>query len=96
MHREIILKNPGEKLVKIELDIEDKKITNVCISGDFFFYPEGSMKDLESAILGPIRNVCERIREFFMVNNIEMLGISEDTIIMGIEGALKEKHEEQR
>jgi len=96
MHREIILKNPGEKLVKIELDIEDEKIISVCISGDFFFYPEGSIKNLESAILGPIRNVSERIKEFFKTNNIEMLGISEDTIIKGIEGALKEKHEEQR
>lgn len=40
------------KLVKISLDYSDNKINSISITGDFFIYPEDTIKKLESDLIG--------------------------------------------
>ncbi len=42
----------GGKLVAIEVEAKDGKITFVRISGDFFLHPEGAIRPLENAAIG--------------------------------------------
>jgi len=45
-------KVPGGKLVAIELDVADEKLSNVAISGDFFLEPDEAIITLNKAIEG--------------------------------------------
>lgn len=86
----VVLKNPGEKLVHIDIDFEKSTISWIHISGDFFLYPEEAIGDIEQALLGlPVdpqlieQNICTLIKN----NDIEMVGISVSTILQGIQEA---------
>ncbi|MBS7657259.1 hypothetical protein KEJ33_04980 [Candidatus Bathyarchaeota archaeon] len=46
------LKVEGGKLIKVQLEIEDKKIKKVKITGDFFLHPEELIDDMEKAVAG--------------------------------------------
>ena len=39
-------------LIRVRLDIEDRTIKTLQISGDFFMYPDDTLWDLESFLLG--------------------------------------------
>jgi len=42
----------GGKLVVVDLDSNDGKITNVSLNGDFFLEPDEALEDLNAAVLG--------------------------------------------
>lgn len=86
----VVLKNPGEKLVHIDIDFEKSTISCIHISGDFFIYPEEAIGAIEQALLGlPVvpqlieQNMCTLIQN----NDIELVGISVSTIVQGIQEA---------
>ncbi len=39
-------------MIKVELELEDDKISEISISGDFFMYPEDALEKLESLLVG--------------------------------------------
>lgn len=47
-----VYKIPDGKLVKIELEFDNKKILGLKIFGDFFVYPEEGIEKVENALLG--------------------------------------------
>jgi lipoate-protein ligase A len=47
----IVYKVPDGKLVRIEMDYDDK-IVNISISGDFFMHPEDAIEKIEDALIG--------------------------------------------
>lgn len=86
----VALKNPGEKLVHIDVDFEKNIISFIHISGDFFIYPEEAIGDMEQALLGlPVDpNIIEQnLLTLIQKNTIEMVGISVSTIVQGIQEA---------
>lgn len=48
MHGEY--KTPGGKLVMVDFDVEDGKLANVVVSGDFFLYPEEALDSISEAL----------------------------------------------
>lgn len=83
----VVLKNPGEKLVHIDVEFAGKTIASVHISGDFFIYPEEAIGDIEQLLLTlpPDQQFIEqKIAELVKNKNIEMAGISASTIAQGI------------
>ncbi|MBO9353704.1 biotin--protein ligase [Bordetella petrii] len=50
MHGEY--KVPGGKLVVIDLDVENGKLANVCLSGDFFLEPPEALESINRALCG--------------------------------------------
>lgn len=83
----VVLKNPGEKLVHIDVEITGNLIASVHISGDFFIHPEEAIIDIEQHLLTlpPDQQFIEqKIAELVKNKNIEMVGISASTIAQGI------------
>jgi len=84
------LKVPGGKLVRVELDVEDGRLRDVKITGDFFLYPEEAIEGLESALRGLSVDsdfeavVTQRLREL----GAELLGAAPSDIAAAIRRAL--------
>jgi len=50
MHGEY--KTPGGKLVVVDFDVEDGRLRNVMVTGDFFLYPEETLDRINAALEG--------------------------------------------
>jgi lipoate-protein ligase A len=50
MHGEY--KTPGGKLVAVDFEHRDGRLTNVMVSGDFFLYPEEAIGEITGALEG--------------------------------------------
>ncbi|MEM3014217.1 MAG: lipoate protein ligase C-terminal domain-containing protein [Candidatus Bathyarchaeia archaeon] len=73
------LKVEGGKLIKVQLEIENKKIKKVKITGDFFLHPEELIDDMEKAVAGAMLDekvIADRIKEFILKNKAVLLGAS--------------------
>lgn len=98
MHGEF--KTPGGKLVVVDFDIQDGRLSNVMISGDFFLYPEDALPALSGALEGADRTLdagalAERIRLGFPPG-AELLGTSPEAIATAIERGLAEFEKQGR
>lgn len=92
--KKAILKNPGEKLLRVTVYTDGDRIGNVRLAGDFFIYPEETILDLESclATLQPEpRAIIEAVERVIHHKNIQMVGISPATIAEGVCRAMEEK-----
>ena len=45
-------KVPGGKLVAVEVDVSDGRLSDVSISGDFFLEPDDALEDINAALTG--------------------------------------------
>jgi lipoate-protein ligase A len=98
MHGEF--KTPGGKLVVVDFDVQDGRLTNVMISGDFFLYPEDALPALSGALEGVDRMLggdalAERIRLGFPPG-AELLGTSPEAIATAVERGLVDSEEQGR
>lgn len=69
----------GGKLVKIQLDKKEGKISMIKIMGDFFMHPEELIDSLEKSLIGCALNeseIAEAIKNFIKINNVTLLGVS--------------------
>ena len=75
---EIIHKVEGG-LLRIDLELEGSNIKNIMISGDFFFFPEEKLEELEKELIGKnLEEVKNIVEEFYKRNNIEASITPED------------------
>lgn len=84
---QVALKNPGEKLVRIDVEFEENKITYIHISGDFFIYPEEAIQKIEKTLMElPVdeKQIEETINRLVTIEAIELVGISPETVAQGI------------
>ncbi len=69
-------KAPGG-LLRAVAEVREGVVTTVSISGDFFFYPEGRLEDLEAALIGvPLEEVEQAVERFYAENRIESPGVT--------------------
>lgn len=52
VHKEVLKKIKGGKMIKIEVELDKGRIANVVISGDFFAYPLGAIENIERSLKG--------------------------------------------
>lgn len=63
-------------LIKTRIELENEKIKNVKIFGDFFFYPEDKLFELEKELIGKNKNeILDIIEKFYKKNGIESPGV---------------------
>ena len=77
------LKAPGEKLIRIRLELEAHEVREAAISGDFFIHPEESVSILEEALLvlpGTQEELLKRLRGVVELGGLELVGISAESI----------------
>lgn len=85
-------KTPGGKLVQVDFDLEDERLVNVVVSGDFFLYPEEAINAITAAIDGSPANLSREERVVAIAAaipaGVEWLGSSPDALATAIERAL--------
>lgn len=55
-------------VIKVELKLEDDKISKISISGDFFMYPEDALEKLEGSLIGVKADkeiLLTKVKEFY-------------------------------
>lgn len=98
MHGEY--KTPGGKLVVVDLDVADGKLTNVMVSGDFFLYPDDAFPALTGALDGlsvdlSESEIAEQVR-MTLPRDAELLGSSPEAIAAAVRRALAAGEEADR
>lgn len=61
------------KLIKVELDVANNKISSIRITGDFFMYPEEAIRKLENELINSDLEesmLLDTIEKFFKHENI--------------------------
>jgi len=92
--KKAILKNPGEKLLRVTVYPDGERIGDIQLAGDFFIYPEETIFDIQSCLvtLKPEpRAIIEAVEQVVHHKNIQMVGISPATIAEGVCRAMEEK-----
>ena len=77
-------KVPGGKLLSVEFKVENGKLRDVVISGDFFMVPEEEVFRLERMLEGVDAErgvVSGIIRDFFSSGRVSVLGFSPEDLI---------------
>ena len=82
MHGEY--KTPSGKLVVVDFEVEDGKLSNVVVSGDFFLEPPEALADIVRALEGIQTDLGEEgfagcIRDA-LGEDVEMVGFSPEAI----------------
>ena len=81
------------KRVKIEVEC-DGFIKKIKRTGDFFLYPEDVLETIEKSILGLRKDagkdeIASSIHEIVEANDVQMIGISTESLAQVIKEALK-------
>jgi lipoate---protein ligase len=75
-------KAPGG-LIRADYEVKEKQFSDVCLSGDFFCFPEEAITWLESRLEGrPIQDVRPLLTAFYSERDIETPGIGIDDWMM--------------
>ena len=90
MHGEY--KTPGGKLIAVDFEVEDGRLRDVRVTGDFFLYPEEALADLTGALDGlsidlAESEIAEQVRAA-MPRDAELLGSSPEAIGAAVRRAL--------
>jgi hypothetical protein len=98
MHGEY--KTPGGKLVVVDLEVQDAKLANVMVSGDFFLYPDDAFPTLTAALEGleadlTESEIAEKVR-MALPRDAELLGSSPEAIAAAVRRALAAGKEADR
>ena len=89
MQSKSVYKVPNGKLLKIFLEYNEKNnsIENICITGDFFAYPEEAIELIENELLNTLLDrdcLLEKINLIIKQNNIEFIGLNAEGLTEGI------------
>ncbi len=81
------------KLVKVEVEY-DEFVRKIKITGDFFLHPEDVLEKIEKSILGLRKDtgteeITSKIHEIAKANDVQMIGISPESLALVIREALK-------
>ncbi len=85
---------PGGKRVRVHLELEGGAVMVAEISGDFFLYPEDSLKALEDALVGLSASTTEGsvlalVEHIFASHNITSFGFTPHDLARTIWEALR-------
>ena len=87
-------KTPGGKLVRVDFDVDDNRLRNVVVSGDFFLYPEEVIDDIRAALEGVSADLTETDLAITVAAAIpagtEWLGSSPNALASAVRRAISE------
>ncbi len=94
MQSKSVYKVPNGKLLKIFIDYNEKNnsINKICITGDFFAYPEESIEFLENGLENTLlkkETLLSKIESIIEKKNIEFIGLNSEGLVEGIFRCLK-------
>jgi len=78
--RQRMRKAPGG-LIRADLEVRGNVLTGVSLSGDFFFYPEAKLVDLEEALTGAaVEDALRVVSRFYEQHDIESPGVTPEDL----------------
>ncbi|MFD1504616.1 lipoate--protein ligase family protein [Georgenia yuyongxinii] len=90
MHGEY--KVPGGKLVAVDVDVEDGRLRNPRVSGDFFLEPDSALEDINAALAGmPAEATAEQLAGAITAaidHTVSMVGFSAEAVGIAVRRAL--------
>ncbi len=93
MHGEY--KTPGGKLVVVDLEIADRRLRQVVVSGDFFLEPAEALSQITESVEGLPADaseveIAEQIRSS-IAEGVEMIGFSPEAVARAVKRAVDER-----
>lgn len=90
MHGEY--KAPGGKLVIADFEVENGKLANVSINGDFFLEPPEALEDISRSLEGAgagddEEKLAGRVRNS-LGENVEMVGFDAESVAIAVKRGL--------
>jgi len=79
-------KVPEGKLLKVKVDVFNKKIKSIEILGDFFAHPEECIKKIEDQLYGldvPFeeKKIVSCLTDYIKRNDFQLIGIDPESIV---------------
>jgi lipoate-protein ligase A len=91
MHGEY--KMPGGKLVVVDLDVRERRLLNVEVSGDFFLEPDSALDTINAALEGQPADADEGALaaavQKALGDGVSMYGVSPEAIEVAVRRALQ-------
>ncbi len=85
--RKAVMKEKGEKLLRLSLDVEENLIRAARLSGDFFIHPEEGAGAIEERLAGlPLDEaaILAAVRAVVAECSLELIGLSPETIARAV------------
>ena len=85
-------KIPNGKLVAIDFELSNGKVSSMKITGDFFLHPEESIEIIEGTFLGVSKDISDAellVRLNRAVQKMELIGVSVDDLVRMFKKAVK-------
>ncbi len=85
-------KVPGGKLVAVDLEVADGRLTDVSVSGDFFLEPDDALDDLNAALTGmPVDAGVEQLAAAVtgaLADDVSLIGFTAESVGVAVRRAL--------
>lgn len=82
-----VLKVPGGKLVKVEVEHDWKSVARARITGDFFVHPEEALESLEESLRGcklDENEMVERLDEKISAIDAQLIGFTSKDVATAV------------
>ena len=79
-------KEKGGKLVQVRVEVDEDKVKNVKITGDFFLHPEEVLEEIEESFVGvrvfeEEKTILERLRRVIEEREAILVGFSAEGLV---------------
>lgn len=85
-------KVPGGKLVAVDLEVADGRISRAAVSGDFFLEPDTALESIDGALLGMPEDATvarlTQVVESVLAEDVTMVGFSAEAVAIAVRRAL--------
>lgn len=74
-------KVPGGKMVCVDVEVADGRISRIKITGDFFLHPEKTIDEIERTLVGAsINQIARKVADVLKENDAQFIGVSPEDI----------------
>ncbi|NLF05454.1 MAG: lipoate--protein ligase family protein, partial [Actinomycetales bacterium] len=85
-------KVPGGKLVAVDVEVADGRITRAAVSGDFFLEPDDALEAIDGALLGMPETAgvtqLAHVIESVLADDVVMVGFDAEAVAIAVRRAL--------
>ncbi|MBW2988051.1 hypothetical protein KY318_00950 [Candidatus Woesearchaeota archaeon] len=80
------------KLLRISVEFQGDRITQIRITGDFFVHPEESLFEIERLLIGKrVNEIKPVLRYFVRTKGVQLVGFSVEDLVEALNLAMVDK-----
>lgn len=90
MTRRLVWKVPGGKLLRLSVRVEEGRVAEARVAGDFFAHPEDAFEAAEASLVGiEASELPAQARMAFSDPSLKLFGLSPEALGLAFEALLK-------